>query len=465
MIVTETGNRIFVSTVNEPAEQEGIAPGMSLADARTLYPGLAVEPVDCAADTAFLKHLARWCRQFTPVVALSPPDGLLLDVTGCARLFRGEANLMAAIGARTLDLGIEARTGLADTPGAAWAIAHYGTSGTIAEPGRGREFIKHLPVAALRLDASTIATLKRLGLDQISSLLPLPSSAIARRFGKASLSRLRQALGTEPEPLDPLPFRPAFTARMGFPEPIALSDDVKASLEILTARLCQRLQRERLGCRRLVFTIHRVDGSTQAITAGTSEAVAKPEHLTFLIEEHLDELDAGFGIEKVEVRMPVIEPRGPVALQLTHAAEPVALPALIDRLGNRIGFDNVLRFAPADSHIPERAFSANAAAYCGAETNTWPELPRPLRLLQHPQPLDRMTAKSFSLHGREHEIRHREGPERIMPEWWWDDPKWLSGPRDYWRIEDGGGQRLWIYRTPHISLQAKTRWYLHGVFT
>ena len=439
-------------------------PGMSLADARTLYPALVVEKADPAADAAFLRHLARWCRQFTPVVALAPPDGVMLDIAGCARLFDGEANLMALIGQRLRGFGVEPRLGLADTQGAAWALAHYGTGDAIAEPGRNREAIKHLPVAALRLDAATAATLKRLGLDRISSLLPLPSSAIARRFGRESLNRLRQALGTEPEPLDPLPFRPAYRARMGFPEPIALTDDVRAALEILAARLCRRLDREQFGCRQLVFTIHRVDGSTQTIAAGTSQAVARPEHLTFLIEEHLGDLDAGFGIEKVDLRMPRVEPRGPVALELTRAAEPVALPALVDRIGNRIGFDNVLRFTPADTHIPERAFTAHAAAWCTDAPGDWPDLPRPLRLLRHPEPLERMTPESFSLHGRERRIRRREGPERIAPEWWWDDPQWTSGPRDYWRIEDEEGARLWVYRTPHAALAGQTRWYLHGVF-
>lgn len=456
--------------VSAAAEQEGIQPGMSLADARTLYPALAVHQADPAADTAFLGHLARWCRRFTPVVALVAPDGIWLDVTGCARLFRGEAALMAAIEAGIAELRVEARLGLADTPGAAWAIAHYGRSGTIAPPGKARDHIKDLPVAALRIDADAAATCRRLGLDRIAALLPLPSGAIARRFGTAGLTRLRQALGTHPEPLAPLPFRPAFTARMGFAEPIADTGDVKAALELLTARLCTRLAREKLGCRRLVFTVHRVDGSSQSIAAGTSEAVARPEHLTFLVEEHLDTLDAGFGIEKAELRMPVVEPRGEVALRLGDTAEPVALSALIDRIGNRIGFGNVLRFAPADSHIPERAFSAHAAAWSPPAAGTWPELPRPLRLLEHPQPLENVTPEGFSLFGRNQRVRRREGPERIAPEWWWDDPAWRSGPRDYWRIEDGEGRLLWVYRTHDAANAADAapapgaRWYLHGLF-
>ena len=467
VVIAETGNRVFVTDLNTEAEQAGIAPGMALADARTLSPGLITHPAEPAADAMFLNQLARWCRRFTPVVALEAPDGLYLDVTGCARLYKGEANLMAAIAAETAGLGLTARLGLADTAGAARALAHYGKNGTIAAPGKAREAIQDLSVAALRLDGDTVATLKRLGLNRIGSLYPLASASLAKRFGEATLTRLRQALGIVPEPLDPLPFTPPFVARMGFAEPIALSDDVKAALDILTARLCKRLEREQFGCRRLVFTLHRVDNSSQSITAGTSEPVARPEHLTFLIEEHLDTLDAGFGIERAEVRMPVVEPRSETSLTFSEGARPLALPALLDRLGNRIGFDKVLRFSPAETHIPERAFIAQAAAYAGSGAGCWPKLTRPARLLARPQLLDTVTDDGFTLHGRQHRIVTREGPERITPEWWWDDPAWGLAPRDYWSVADADGRRFWIYRTlkvAHPPQPHETRWYLHGLF-
>ena len=38
--------------------------------------------------------IADWCDRFTPLVALDPPHGLFLDITGCAHLFGGEAALL-----------------------------------------------------------------------------------------------------------------------------------------------------------------------------------------------------------------------------------------------------------------------------------------------------------------------------------------------------------------------------------
>ena len=46
---------------------------------------------DEAADAKTLGDIADWCDRFTPLVALDPPHGLFLDITGCAHLFGGEA--------------------------------------------------------------------------------------------------------------------------------------------------------------------------------------------------------------------------------------------------------------------------------------------------------------------------------------------------------------------------------------
>ncbi len=464
VIVVETGNRVLVAGVNDDAAEAGIAPGMTLADARTLEPALTTHPSDPRADAKFLSRLARWCTRFTPLIALDGPDSLILNVTGCARLFRGEDNLMHEIAERLPGLGVHARIALADTGGTASALARCGENGAIATPGRTRDALRDLPVEGLRLGGDVCATLKRLGLDRIGDLFPLPSSAIAKRFGRTSYERLARALGAAPEAFDYLTFSPPYVARMGFPEPIGTTEDVAAALDMLTARLCTRLAREGRGCRRLTFSIERVDGTTQTIVAGTSAPVAEPAHLTRLIAEHLDELDAGFGIERTELTMPVTEPRAPATLTLTDGAVSTGLAALLDRLGNRIGFDHVLSFAPADSHIPERAVMAEAAAHAAPSHHVWPDAHRPARLLTHPEPLSGMSETEFLWKGVPHTIARREGPERITAEWWWDDPAWRSGPRDYWCVEDVDGRRFWIYRTRPQAPGLPARWFLHGFF-
>ena len=62
-----------------------------------------------------------------------------------------------------------------------------------------------------------------------------------------------------------------------------------------------------------------------------------------------------------------------------------------------------------------------------------------------------------------------EGPERISPEWWHleDTPPPLGethGVRDYYRIEDEGGRRYWVYREGLYRPDRPPAWYLHGFF-
>ena len=73
----------------------GLLPGMMLADARARVPDLVAVDHDPAADRRLIERIADLCDRYTPMVALDPPDGVTLDITGCAHLFGGEAAMAA----------------------------------------------------------------------------------------------------------------------------------------------------------------------------------------------------------------------------------------------------------------------------------------------------------------------------------------------------------------------------------
>ena len=195
--------------VNREAGAKGLRPGMRLADARALLAGLVTARADAAADRRGLERLALWCNRFTPWCAVdssnddggdsSGDGGLLLDISGCAHLFGGEVALMDEIAARLAGLGIETRLGLADTPGAAWALARFGTQDhRIAAPGGTHGAISGLPVEALRLAAEDAHLLRRLGLVTIGAVDGLPRASLpaaspagsgAARCSRASTGR------------------------------------------------------------------------------------------------------------------------------------------------------------------------------------------------------------------------------------------------------------------------------------
>lgn len=78
--------RMRIVARNRKAIAEGIAPNMVLADARAICPRLLHEDYDTLALESLLQKLAVWSLRFTPIVALDRPDGLLLDISGCAHL-------------------------------------------------------------------------------------------------------------------------------------------------------------------------------------------------------------------------------------------------------------------------------------------------------------------------------------------------------------------------------------------
>ena len=467
--VVESGSRIMLAGVNRVAEQAGLAPGMTLADARAVAAHLVTAPADTRAQATLLGRIARWCGRYTPIAAPDGTDGLFLDITGCAHLFGGEADMLADMTGRLEGFGFAVAAALADTPGAAWALAHYGGAGAIAPPGGTARAIERLPVGALRLGRETAASLAHLGLRRIGDLYGMPRGSLAARFGQGTVLLLDRALGHAEEAIGNL--RPPATprARIAFAEPIGTRADIDAALAYLLDELCTRLESAGQGARRLELAFHRVDGTAQMLAIGTARPLRDAAALARLFRDRLDKVDPGFGIEAMILAAPAAEPLSPAQATLDERRDTDdGMATLVERLGNRFGFERVRRVAPLDSHLPDRAWRglpAAGMAMAGSEQN-WPRTPpRPARLFPALEPVEAEAESpdgppaSFRWRGRRHAVRGAEGPERIAPEWWRDDPAWASGARDYWCIEDETGRRFWLCRTARPP-----EWRLHGLF-
>ena len=466
-LYVEAGQRLAVVAVNAAGEQEGIAPGMALADARALYAELGTLPHNPARTAAALKALTRLSDRFTPLAAMDGADGLFLDMAGATHLFGGEARFMGRLAAILARLGFAASIAMADTPGAASAFARYGRSGVIAPTGVPRDLLAVLPAAALRLRPETNHRLARLGLARIGDLFALPRQTLVRRFGVEIATRIDQALGAAPDPISPTRPETPYTVRLAFDEPIGERVSIDTALARLLEKLMARLAFEDLGASLLDFTVHRLDGSWQSLSVGTAEPTQDIARLTRLFAEKLDDIDPGFGIEAATLRAARTERLRPRQQDvLAGRAEPDALAALIDTLGNRLGFDAVTRFEPEDSWLPDRSFRRTPATIAASGADAWPAppAPRPLTLLAQPLPVDAESDSADALsppltlkrHGTRRTVRFADGPERITPEWRERDADWPSH-RDYWRVEDEAGERLWLYRQDD-------RWFLHGFF-
>jgi protein ImuB len=534
-IVEELSNTQVISALNAEAEEEGLFVGQPLRDAHAICGALLTRRRNAPAEKAFLEALGRWAGKFSPWVAPEGADSINLDMTGSAHLFGGEEALLQRIEEDCARMGLTVRMGLADTLGAAWALAryagqeaglppdrsgdaidqearatraraarspargqhkgkagrrHWTRGGTapqpgetaksphrIAPPGQSRVALASLPIAALRLEASTVAQLGRLGLRQIGDLLDQPRASLARRFGRGLVLRLDQAMGSTPEPVSPARAVESFAVRLTLPEPIGLVDDLLAGIDRMLPRLCARLEDRGKGARLLRLEAHRVDQAAQSVTVGLARASRDAARIRPLLEMKLEEIDAGFGIEMLRLEVLRAEPihaRTQAGhLEATAAArtrqaggQDVVLEDLIGRIGARIGLEASTRRHPGDTHIPEKTAKVLAAAW-SEPAQDWPPSPHPRPLLMwRPElvmaPDVPTVPERFRWRGRDWQLAEAEGPERIAPEWWLEDPNWRSGVRDYWVVVTGCGARLWLFFAHGAALSRG--WFCHGSF-
>ena len=474
-LISETAHGPRLTAVNHAARREGLRPGTMLTDARALCPGLATAPADPAGDLALLEQLALWAQRWGPWAALDPPDGLVVDVTGVAHLFGGEAALLADAAQRLAARGLTARVALAPTAGAAWALSRYGPEQAVLHP---EDSLDQLPVAALRLDPATLLVLRRLGLKRIGELSGVARDALARRFRSVRapaanpLIRLDQMRGRVPEPLLPVLAQPPPLVQRRLVEPIrhrALLDQVLGDLAGDLVRVLEGLG---LGARRLELALWKVDGEVVQRRLELAAATRAGAHITRLFAAKLDDVDAGFGIELARLTASWCEPQPLSQRDFEAAAEAhgISLAALVDRLSVRLGAEAVRRPEPVASHWPERAQrwlppldpprgSQESLAFHA----------RPLKLLDQAEPIAVIHAspdglpRRFRWRGQLHEIARAEGPERIAPEWWRE--RGAARLRDYYRVEDSAGRRYWIYRHGHAAdgRGGTPQWYVQGL--
>jgi protein ImuB len=483
VVYGKRGNAELLTAVDDAAERLGLSPGLALAQARAMHPGIEALEEDAGADAALLESIADWCLRYTPLVACDTSDGLLLDISGCAHLYGGEDALVADLSGRLETAGFAYRVAIVGSIGAAWAAARYGAPGNFA-CGDERKLLAPLPLAALRLDGGTIAALARVGLKRIGDIMDLPRAPLTARFGAELLRQLDRALGIEHEPLTPrLPVAP-YVAEQRFAEPIAREEDVLGTVARLAARLKAALERRGDGARRIELTLFRTDGALRRIAAGTSRPLRDPDDIRALFTERLaalaDTLDPGFGFDMARLSVLVAEPCPPEQIGIGGAEDAAERDRLVDRLSARLGVRRVRQMIAQDSHIPEIA-GACVPAQMTVPDAGWEAFrrhraeaelaPRPLRLLARPEPIEAVAELPdgpplrFRWRRALHEVISAEGPERIEGAWWSEH----GGPaRDYFRVEDKTGLQFWLFRAGlYRDLApggAAPSWFLHGMF-
>jgi protein ImuB len=453
---------------------------MTVTKARALAPGLEIADAAPDDDLEGLRRLAIWAqRRYSPLVAPDPPDGILIDITGCTDRFGGEEALASDISRRIMASGLSCHVSVADTAGCAHAVARHVPSvrPVVVDRGQTGDALSILPVAALRLEPGVAEELRRMGFDRIEQLIAAPRAPLAKRFGQQLYRRLDQALGFVPEPIEPIvaPTTPAVWR--GLLEPIGTPEAFARVIDDLAADISRRLTLEATGARRLDLLFERVDGQAQAIRIGTAAPSRDPKHLAKLLMARIDTIEPGLGVEAMMLSVPLTEPLAPAQADALAARGKRApdLPILIDALANRLGQRRLYRAAPHASSMPERAVTKVAPLARSGEARWEDDLPRPSRLIIPPELID-VTAMlpdhppaMFVWRGERHRVVQADGPERIFGEWWREHGHEAEVPytvRDYFQVETGTGKRYWLFRLGDGERPSTgpMTWFIHGAF-
>jgi len=446
--------------------------GMPAAKAQALFQGLRMIDADPAADAVALERITMWAlSQYSPIVAVDVPDGIVMDTEGADHLRGGEERMLTSIANRFRAKGLTARVAIADTWGAANACARAINRETVIVPrGETVRAVEKLPISLLRLPEKIVGDLRTLGFKTIGELANTPRAPLTLRFGPEVGRRLDQMFGRTPEPIDPIRTVELVEVNRVFAEPIGAAETINKYVARLVVQLVDELQTRGLGVRRADLIVEKVDGTRQAIRAGTAKPARDVAWLTKLFKDRTEKIEPGFGIEKMTLVAVMAEPLEEAQKSSSLVEDEVIdVTPLIDIFGNRGA--RVYRVAPVASDVPERSVRRIGAASDPVEASWVNHWRRPVRLLARPEQVDVMALMPdhppvwIMWRGKRRKVKNADGPERIFGEWWERNSE-MAAVRDYFVIEDEGGERLWIFRSGD-GVDTETgshKWFVHGVF-
>jgi protein ImuB len=538
-VVSGRGGRVVIPSGMSLAEAMAV---LAVAHGSRACHVAEVDPDDPAADREALERLARWCRRFSPTVGLEEavdgiPECLHVDVTGTAGFFGGEEALARTVVWTLAARGVHARAAIADTPAAAWAAAHHtdavaqllhqatplvvrrAVEGSahgvrlasrrhrrwvVVPRGEATTRLADLPVAALRIDAATAATVAEVGIDTIGGVLAIPARSLASRFPPLLCRRLAEFRGTVAEPVVPPGGEALPQESHAFDFPVRMADldehQLLGLIEGLLGRCLAPLVARGEGVLALQLRLEQAAGMAAAptvIDVGLFRPTASLQHLVELVRLRLtrQRLPAEIDSVAVEViaagavscRQRLLFGGGVGGLESSDADAEVAM--LLDRLAGRLGRGAVcepqavgdaqpehawIAAPPARSRQPAPRDAARAprdrVSRSGARGSAVPRpVPagrRPIWMPPRPVPLDGLEGEvmavapdgppvRFRLGDVLHRVAQAHGPERVETAWW-------RGPtvrRDYYIVETDSGERFWLFRRLRDG-----GWFLHGMF-
>ncbi len=275
-----------------------------------------------------------------------------------------EAGLPAKVGIASSKLAARVAAGLArtalpppDEPGAVISTqaASARIEPMIVDAGCEAEFLAPLPLHRLSPQSETAHTLERWGIERVGDFARLPKTEVRSRLGEIGHRLHLVARGIDPRPL--IARTPVHTMREGLSLewPIANLEPFLFIARAALERLCDRLARRGLGCKRLEMSLQlEPEGFHERsieLPSPTREAKTLLTLVRLDLEAHTPTapiLRFQFTAQPDTPRLAQMSLFGPAALS------PDRLATTIARLFAMLGPQRVGSPRPAAGHLPER---------------------------------------------------------------------------------------------------------------
>ncbi len=464
-----------VKVCTPAASETGIRVGMRISGVTALCPQAILIEHDAQDCARVVQGAALALQQYTPEVALSEQDTLLLEVTASLQLFGGIRPLYRRVRLTLQGLGLSARYAIAPTAGGAWLLAN-----AVAAPGLPRQRrclrletlvrrLDRLPSHALPVARPFDDWLQHIGCATLGALRRLPRAGLQRRTSKSLLVALDAAYGQAAELFDWFVPPLRFEGRIELLERIEYAQAVLGLARRLVEQVCGWLAAHQQAATHFLLSLEHERGRAARpptlLTLVTGTPSRDPAHLMHLLQEHVHRLQLAAPVIALTLKVERAQALAPVPDDLfpMPGGAPEDRRRTLEVIVARLGHDKVLRPGPVADHRPEVAnrwvsitqtetqTMLRASPQASDERRCFQGTVRPCWLLSEPLPLQ--VRSNRPCYGSPLHIL--QGPERIEDGWW---EGWAM--RDYFVAEDSAGARYWLFQ----ERGARKGWFLHGFF-
>jgi protein ImuB len=415
-----------IDEVSPEAWALGVRPGFTIAAARAKTADLCVRVVHARAVEEALGAISEMGLAFGATTAFAvdgesdyAQDVVFVDVTGCAHLHataedpEGERTLAARWQAGVRALGYKCRVAIAAGPRIASAVARWDRSGKkledpiVVPPGKDREVMARLPIAALPLSAEAVHWLRKLGLKTVLDLRNLPKRALGTRLGKEAELVMPLLEGEDATPLEAYvpPHVPEERAELEYG--IESTEALLFVAKMLSDRMAVRLAGRCMSASRIELRLALDKGIEKkdphaALALSLATPLYRAQEFLNVLRARIESYEITAPVVAVTLRCTELVRREGKALDLfvPEARAARILPRLSAELSAEIGEARVGILALCNSWVPGERTALVPYAKSLKLTEQYVSLvssaPEPVRLLCQPVPYDGKLVRLFA---------------------------------------------------------------------